>query len=167
MAKQSIVYHTLEPWFDQTSTVLILGTIPSVASCQNSCYYGHKQNRFWPVLAAVWGEEVPQTIEQRREFCRRHRIALWDVLASCEISGSEDASIRNPIINEIPWLLEQTNIRAIFTTGQKAKKLYDSLIYPKSRIEAFALPSTSPANRRWANDETLWRTYRILAQYGV
>ena len=166
MSEQGTVFHTLEPWFDESSTVLILGTIPSVMSRKNGCYYGHKQNRFWPTLAAVWDEEVPQTVALRRDFCRRHGIALWDVLASCEIIGSEDASIRRPVVNDISKILEQAPIRAVFTTGLKAKTLYDSLVYPDTRIEAIALPSTSPANRRWANDEALLQAYRTVSAYG-
>ncbi len=163
MSDAGIVQHTLEPWFDSASKVLILGTIPSVMSRKQHCYYGHPQNRFWPTVAAVFGESVPCSVEERRAFCLRHGIALWDVLASCEIAGSEDASIRKPVANDISWILHQTHIVAIFTTGQKAKQLYDTYVYPVTGREAIALPSTSPANRRWANEETLFQAYRAIA----
>ncbi len=157
------VEHTLDPWFDEQSRILILGTIPSPKSREYRCYYGHPQNRFWRTLGAVFNENVPESSDDRRQFVSRHRIALWDVLASCDIRGAEDASISSPIPNNIPSLLQNSNIEYVFTTGQKAKKLYDKLIKPSVQLEAVALPSTSPANRRWCTDEELIKAYRILS----
>lgn len=161
MEKQT-VFHTLQPWFDNTSQVLILGTVPSVKSRESGSYYGHPQNRFWKTLAAVFEEVCPQGVEERMAFVKRHRIALWDVLASCEICGSEDASITSAVPNDLSLICENAPIKAIFTTGKKAKSLYDEMIFPNNGREAIALPSTSPANRRWASDESLVDAYRVI-----
>jgi len=165
MAQYGFVEHLLLPWYDEQSTVLILGTMPSVESRKRHCYYAHPQNRFWTTLAHVFQEDVALTAEERRAFCSRHGIALWDVLASCEIIGSGDASIRRPEVNNISVILENADIQAIFTTGKKAKALYDELIFPLVGKQAVALPSTSPANRRWASQEILDREYAILTEY--
>jgi len=156
------VEHTLDPWFDEQSRILILGTIPSPKSREYGCYYGHPQNRFWKTLAAVYGEDVPDTVDLRRRFVFKHHIALWDVLASCDIRGAEDASISSPVPNDISSLLRNSHIRHIFTTGQKAKTLYDKLVRISTGIDAVALPSTSPANRRWCSDEDLIKAYNVL-----
>ncbi len=164
MGNTSYVEHTLEPWVDDNSHTLILGTMPSVKSREYGCYYGHKQNRFWQTIARVFNEEMPQTVEERRLFCNRHGIALWDVLASCEIHGSDDASIRSPIANDIATMCRRYPIQHIYTTGKKSKELYDCLVYPLTDIAAVALPSTSPANRRWFSDDALIDAYRVIAK---
>lgn len=159
------VLHTLEPWFDDRSRVLILGTLPSPKSREYGCYYGHPQNRFWPTLAAVFGEDVPQTVPQRRSFAARHHLALWDVLESCDIHGAEDASIRKPLPNDISRILENAPIVAVFTTGIKASALYEKLILPLTGVPSIALPSTSPANRRWYTQEALISHYSRIREY--
>ncbi len=162
MVDMHYIEHTLEPWYDSDSEVLILGTIPSPKSREYHCYYGHPQNRFWKTLSVVFDDTYPQDVKDRQEFIKRHRIALWDVLASCKIRGAEDASIAQPKPNDIEWLLSNTKIHTIYTTGTKAKKLYDRLVYPKTMIKANALPSTSPANRRWFSEEDLIEAYRTI-----
>lgn len=87
--------HGFEPVFDERSRVLVLGSFPSVLSRANDFYYGNPQNRFWRVAAACLGEPVPATIAEKRRMLLAHGIALWDVIASCDIVGSSDASIRN------------------------------------------------------------------------
>ncbi len=161
----SRVFHTLEPWFDSDSRVLILGTMPSPKSREYNCYYGHPQNRFWKTLSAVFEEEIAQDALSRREFVLRHHIALWDVLQSCEIKGAEDASISKEIPNDLSRILRSAPIGAVFTTGVKAKLLYDRLLLPQCGMQAIALPSTSPANRRWGTEEALFNAYRIIRQY--
>ncbi len=140
------VTHTIGPWFDHASRALILGSIPSPASRRAGCYYAHPRNRFWPVLALIFEEDEPRTAEERRDFARRHHIALWDVLNSCEIEGARDDSISRPVPNDVMLLLRSAPIDAVFTTGQKAYSLYRRLLYPKTGREAYALPSPSPAN---------------------
>ena len=140
------VVHPLEPIFDEHSRALILGTMPSPKSREVRFYYGHPQNRFWRVLAAVFDSPVPTTNDERREFVLSHRLALWDVLRSCEITGASDASIKNAVANDLSVILDHAPIRAIFCTGTRAAALYRRMIEPKTGIAAIALPSTSPAN---------------------
>lgn len=140
------IIHSIEPVFDAESRVLILGTMPSPKSREVQFYYGHPQNRFWRVLAAVLGEEVPQSVPEKKTMLLRHRIALWDVLAECEITGASDSSIRNPVANDLAVILGHAPVQAVFTTGATAWKLYTRLQKPHTGIEAVRLPSTSPAN---------------------
>ena len=138
--------HTIAPVYDENSRILILGSFPSVKSREAAFFYGHPQNRFWRVLAALLGADVPQTVEEKRAFLLKHRIALWDVIASCEIAGSSDASIRNAVPNDLTPILETASIRQIFTNGGTAHRLYRKYIYPLTGREDIFLPSTSPAN---------------------
>lgn len=140
------IIHSIEPVFDTESRVLILGTMPSPKSREVQFYYGHPQNRFWRVLAAVLGEELPQSVPEKKAMLLRHRIALWDVLAECEITGASDSSIRNPVANDLSVILDHAPVQAVFTTGATAWKLYTRLQKPRTGIEAVRLPSTSPAN---------------------
>ncbi len=142
-----IVRHPFAPVYDENSRVLILGTMASEASRRAGFYYMHPQNRFWKILAAVFGEPLPENVGERRAFVLAHSIALWDVLASCRILGSADSSIREPVANDIAGLLQKTRIDTVLTTGGTATRLYRRLIAPQAGIEPVALPSTSPANR--------------------
>ena len=141
-----LVVHPLEPIFDEHSRALILGTMPSPKSREARFYYAHPQNRFWRVLAAVFDSPIPTTNGERRELVLSHRLALWDVLRSCEITGASDASIKNAMANDLSVILDHAQIRAIFCTGTRAAALYRRLIEPHTGISAVALPSTSPAN---------------------
>ena len=140
------IIHSIEPVCDAESRVLILGTMTSPKSREVQFFYGHPQNRFWRVLAAVLGEEVPQSVPEKKAMLLRHRIALWDVLAECEITGASDSSIRNPVANDLSVILDHAPVQAVFTTGATAWKLYTRLQKPHTGIEAVRLPSTSPAN---------------------
>jgi len=140
------VAHTFQPVYDASSEVLILGSMPSVKSRETGFYYGHPQNRFWKLLSALMNAPVPYSIDDKIKFLLFYHIAIWDVIASCEISGSSDASIRNVTANDIATLLQNTNISRIYTNGATAGKLYKKHIYPTTGIEAIVLPSTSPAN---------------------
>lgn len=155
------VLHELEPVYDERSRVLILGTMPSPKSRAAGFYYMHPQNRFWSVLARVLGEPLPRTIPERRELCLRHHIALWDVLASCEINGAADGSIRNAVPNDIPALLKKFPITAVFTTGKKACELYRRF-FPEL-IRDVCLPSSSPANRA-VSEEQMLSAYLAIAE---
>ena len=148
MAYQTI-RHTFEPVFDGESEVLILGSLPSLKSRENGFYYGHPQNRFWRVLAAVLGTELPETTEAKRSLLLANHIALWDVIAQCDIEGSSDSSIRNVIPNDINVILTQAPIRQIYANGNKAFELYRRYCQPLCGREAQRLPSTSPANAAW------------------
>lgn len=157
------VTHNFPPLFAPDSRALILGSIPSPKSREQAFFYGHPQNRFWPVLAAVFGEPAPQTIEDKRSLALRHRIAMWDTLAACDIRGASDTSIRNPVTNDLPWLIAQTQVRAVFCTGATSYKYYKKLCQPQTGIEAVCLPSTSPANAAWSK-ERLIQAYSVIAQ---
>ena len=156
------VAHEIAPVFDERSRVLILGTMPSPKSREAGFYYMHPQNRFWKMLAAVLGEPLPFTAEERREMCLRHNIALWDVLASCEIDGAADSSITNAIPNDIRGLLSKCPITAVFTTGKKAHALYRRF-FPDLMGDT-CLPSTSPANRTISEKEMLKEYTAIAAE---
>ncbi len=156
------IVHPLAPIADEESRVLILGTMPSPKSRERGFYYGHPQNRFWRVLALLFGEEPPTTEEDRTALLKGHRIALWDTLFSCTIEGASDASIRDPVPNDVAGLLKTfPGIRAVFTTGQTAKRFYDRLILPQTGREATVLPSPSPANARMSLSDLL-EAYRVL-----
>ena len=124
MAELGLVYHEIPPLWAPDSRVLILGSIPSPRSRETGFYYGHPRNRFWKTVAAVFGEAVPETIEEKKALMLKHRLALWDVLQSCYIRGASDGSIKDPVPNDIRGLMEKTEISRIFTTGEKADRLY-------------------------------------------
>lgn len=144
------IVHSFEPVYDKDSEILILGTLPSVKSRENNFYYGHKQNRFWKVLATLLKEPVPETIEEKKAVLLAHRIALWDVIQSCDIKGSSDSSIKNVQPTDIGMILEKTNVTQIYANGNKAGQLYKRYQFPVTGIEATVLPSTSPANVAWS-----------------
>lgn len=147
------VTHEIQPVFDSRSRVLLLGTMPSPASREQGFYYGHPQNRFWRVLAAIFNEPAPRTIDEKRDMLLRHHIALWDVLASCEIEGASDASIRDAQPNDLARIFDAADIRAVFATGTKAGELYHKLVEPTLGVPCTTLPSTSPANAKMKLDD--------------
>ena len=155
------VVHTIPPLYDCHSRVLLLGSIPSPKSREIGFFYGHPQNRFWRVLEAVLGEEVPQTIEDKRAMCLKHHVALWDTIARCDIVGASDTSIRNAEPNDIGKLVRESEITRIFATGGKSAELYRKLIEPTLHIPITQLPSTSPANAAWSL-ERLIEAYRVI-----
>ena len=112
--------HPIAPVWNENARILILGSFPSVRSREARFYYAHPQNRFWPLMARLYGEPVPQTTEERRTFALRHGIALWDSIQSCVITGSSDASIRKATPNDIAGLISQTGIERIFCNGQQS-----------------------------------------------
>lgn len=140
------VMHTFEPVYDENSKILILGTMPSVRSREQNFYYGHKQNRFWQVIADITGSEVPQSIPEKKSMLLNNHIAIWDVVKECEIAGSSDASIRNVKVNDVAGLLKKSNIKKIAANGRKAAELYNRYLYDMTGIEIIVMPSTSPAN---------------------
>ncbi len=147
MSDKQRLHHTLEPLFDESSEVLILGSFPSIVSREKSFYYANPTNRFWPVMEILFAE----AIEDRREFCLRRHIALWDVIESCRINGSSDSSIRDVIANDIAWLISRSSVHTIFTTGAKAASLYRR--YISVTQPCIALPSTSAANAHMRLDD--------------
>lgn len=158
----SKIEHTLPPVCDAQSKVLILGTMPSPKSREAGFYYSHPQNRFWPVMARLLDAPLPRTNDDKRALMLSRHIALWDVLSSCLIAGADDSSILAPVPNDIAGLLARVPVKAVFTTGTKAASLYRRLVLPQTGVEATALPSTSPANCRYHNLDTLTEAYRVI-----
>lgn len=156
-----MIYHPIEPVYDSQSRILILGSFPSVKSREAMFFYGHPQNRFWKVTAAVFGCRVPQTIEEKRSFLLTNGIAVWDVIASCEIEGSSDSSIRNVTPNDLSQILNAAPVEQIFVNGKTALKYYEKYLRPVTGREAVCLPSTSPANAAW-NLEKLTEAWSII-----
>lgn len=146
------IEHPFPPVVDESCRILILGSFPSVKSREDGFFYGHPQNRFWRMLAAVFGEDVPADIPAKKALLLRHRIALWDVIASCEIVGSSDASVRDAVPVEINRVTGTATIQRVICNGALAGKLYRRFLYPSTGIEASVLPSTSPANAAWTLD---------------
>ena len=163
MAERKLVTHSIPPTFDENSRVLLLGSMPSPKSRETGYNYGHPQNRFWRVLAQLAEEPVPETNERKRDFCLRYGIALWDVLAECEIEGASDASIRNARPNDLTLITKSAPIEAIFCTGAKAHALYRKLCEKDVGMPATRLPSTSPANAACGMDRLLEAYAEVFA----
>ncbi len=140
--------HPFPPLYDERSRVLILGSFPSVKSRQEAFFYAHPQNRFWPMLASLFGAPTPRTTAEKTALILDHRLALWDTIARCEIAGSSDASITNVVANDLRPILDGADIRAIFCNGGTSYKWYNRLLRDELGREAALLPSTSPANAR-------------------
>lgn len=149
------IVHPIEPFYRQDSRILILGSFPSVKSRESRFFYGHPQNRFWKVTSAVFEMELPETIEEKKEFLAASRIALWDSIHACTITGSSDASIRDVEPNDIRPILEASEIRRIFCNGAASHRMYEKYLFPVTGIEAIRLPSTSPANAAWSLDRLI------------
>ena len=140
-----MITHPFPPVIGENSRTLILGSFPSVKSRETAFYYGNERNRFWKVVACLYNETEPKTIEEKKKLILYNGLALWDVIKSCEISGSADGSIRNVTVNDIPALVHKYKITKIFTNGQKAQQLYDRFLREETGISSICLPSTSPA----------------------
>ena len=161
------IQHPIPPLYNEDSKILILGSFPSVKSRETAFFYGHPQNRFWKVLSQLLEAPFPETVPERRRFLLSHRIAVWDVIASCEIHGSSDASIRNAVPNNLREILDTAQIRQIYVNGQTAGKLYRK--YQEKPLteacgdcaRAVILPSTSPANAAW-NIEKLCQAWSVI-----
>ena len=154
--------HPIPPTWNHDSRILVLGSFPSVKSREMSYFYGHPQNRFWRVLAAIFEDTFPETAAERESFLLRRRIAAWDVIASCRITGSSDSSIRDVTPNDIRPILEGAEIRGIFVNGKTAWNLYQKYLLSVTGRDAVCLPSTSPANAAWTLDRLVsaWTVLR-------
>ena len=146
MAEHTKVTHPFDPVYDSQSRVLILGSLPSEKSREQKFFYGHPCNRFWKVLAAVFDEPVPDSIEAKKKLLLTHHVAVWDVIASCSIKGSSDASITNVVPTDLSALLAHSKIHTVLCNGRTAERYYLKFQYPRTGIEPVFVPSTSPAN---------------------
>lgn len=144
------VIHPFPPLYDNDSKILILGSFPSVKSREEMFFYGHPQNRFWKVIANIFNEPVPKTIEEKKALLHRNHIALWDVIKSCDIKGSSDSSITNVIANDLSEILEEADIQTIIVNGKTAEKNFNKYTRDAIGREAICMPSTSPANAAWS-----------------
>ena len=140
------IYHTIPPFYQPDSEILILGSFPSVKSREGHFFYHHPRNRFWKVISMIYQIPLPVTLEEKKAMLYYCKIAVWDVIQSCEITGSADSSIKKVIPNDLTRILENSNIGQIFTNGSTSDQLYKKHIYPASNRKAVKLPSTSPAN---------------------
>ncbi len=158
------IIHPFPPLYDENSRILILGSFPSVKSREAMFFYGHPQNRFWKVVSGLLSEPLPLTVPEKRAMLLRNHVAVWDVIHSCEITGSSDASIRNAVPNDLSLILKEAEIRQIFTNGGTSHSLYEKYIAPVTGIRDIRLPSTSPANAAWSV-ERLSEAWAVIKDY--
>ncbi len=156
-----MIIHPIPPVYDKDSKVLILGSFPSVKSREAQFFYGHPQNRFWKLISSIFDEDIPWTVDEKREFLLRNNIAVWDVIKSCDITGSSDASIKNVVPNDLSIILNNAEIRNIYVNGKTAYKYYEKYTKPIINRDAICLPSTSPANAAW-NIERLKKEWGVV-----
>lgn len=150
MADTQRIVHPIPPLFNENSNTLILGSFPSVKSREAMFFYGHPQNRFWKLMALLFDEEFPQTVDEKKRLILTHHLALWDTIHSCTITGSSDSSIRDVVPNDLSVILENSRVSRIFCNGTASHTLYQKYIFPSIGIKAQRLPSTSPANAAWS-----------------
>ncbi|MDE6625527.1 MAG: DNA-deoxyinosine glycosylase [Lachnospiraceae bacterium] len=146
MAEYQHVTHSFEPVYNEHSTILILGSFPSVKSREQGFYYGYPRNRFWRVLSCILQEPLPQTINEKKDMLLKHRIAVYDVIESCDIIGSSDSSIRGAVPADIRRIVDESAVQIVFTNGKTAGGLYRRYHQPDIGLPMVELPSTSPAN---------------------
>lgn len=146
---QEVQHHPFSPIWDRGSRILILGSFPSVISREQDFYYANTRNRFWPMMEVLHGVRLPD-VDARIQFLHEQHLALWDVVASCRISGSSDASLRDVVANDVAALLKDAPVGKVLTNGQAAHKAYQRLVLPETQVEDTVLPSTSPANASWS-----------------
>ena len=161
-----MIVHPIPPLYGKNSKTLILGSFPSVKSREAEFFYGHPQNRFWAVIAAVLGKEKPKTIEEKKRLILENNLALWDVIGSCEIVGSADSTISNVTANDLSVIISNSSVDRIFVNGKTAEKYYNKYTYPKTGIKAICLPSTSPANAAWNFEKLVeaWKSIKTTEQ---
>ena len=156
------VLHNIPPLYDENSKILILGSFPSVKSREAQFFYGHPQNRFWRVLSALTGEECPVVTEDKKAFLKRNGIAVWDVIKSCDITGSSDSSIKNAVPNDLSEIFETADIKKVFCNGTTSYKLYKRYMEKETGRTAALLPSTSPANAAYKIDDLIKEWKKIM-----
>lgn len=146
----TVSHDSIPIFINEDSSILILGSIPSIKSREVGFYYGHKQNRFFPLLASIFDEPIPITVSDRKAFLKRNHIALYDVIYKCDIKGSSDSSIKNVVPIDIVDILNRfPNIKKIILNGGKAKSLFDKYLLQYCRgVSIYYCSSTSPANAK-------------------
>lgn len=157
------IKHEIAPIYDKNSRLLILGSFPSVKSRESGFFYGHPQNRFWKVLSGLLNAPLPDTVEEKKRILLENHIAVWDVIASCRITGSSDSSIKDVVPNDFTEILAKSSITHIYANGATSWNLYKKYALKKTGIEAVKLPSTSPANAAW-NLERLKEAWKVILE---
>ena len=159
-----MIEHPFNALYNKNSRILILGSFPSVKSREQNFFYGHPQNRFWKVISSVFECDEPKTIEEKKKLLLENGIALWDVIASCEITGSSDSSIKNVKVNDLSGILNEADIRKIFVNGKTAEKYYKKYTKHQINRDAVCLPSTSPANAAWSLERLVeqWKVIKSI-----
>ncbi|MBR4210145.1 MAG: DNA-deoxyinosine glycosylase [Lachnospiraceae bacterium] len=165
MSEAALQIHNIPPLYDERSQVLILGSFPSVKSREAKFFYGHPQNRFWKVVAALTNEPVPQTVPEKKALALSHGIAMWDVIGQCVITGSSDTSIKDVVPNDIRVILQAAPIRQIVCNGTKSFEMYQKYLLPLTGREAVRLPSTSPANATCSLEKLKGKWADTLSKY--
>ena len=155
MTAPNHIVHPIPPLYDRDCRLLILGSFPSVKSREARFFYGHPQNRFWPMLARLLGEEPPCSIEQKKALALRHHIALWDSIESCTVVGSSDSSVRDVKPNDLTPILQSSRVTHVACNGALSYTMYQRYLFPVTGIEAIKLPSTSPANAAFSMERLL------------
>ena len=168
MAEKQHILHPIPPTYDAESRILILGSFPSVKSREMMYFYGHPQNRFWKVVAAIFEEPVPMMVEERKAFLLRNHIAAWDVIGACDIVGSSDSSIEHVVPNDLSPILDTADIQKIYVNGRKAEEMFIRYQEPATGRKAICLPSTSPANAAWSLERLIeaWKVIKTEAHAG-
>ncbi len=155
--------HPIPPLYNENSEKLILGSFPSIKSREAMFFYGHPQNRFWKLIAKIFDEETPNTIEEKTKLILTHNLALWDSIHSCVITGSSDSSVKDVVANNLSVILNNSRVGQIYCNGALSHKMYMKYIYPQTKIKAAKLPSTSPANAAFSIDR-LYEQWKIIAE---
>lgn len=163
MAEYQHIVHPFGPLYDESSTILILGSLPSVKSREQQFFYGHPQNRYWRLIAALFEEPAPETIEEKRSLALRHHIAMWDTIYSCDIKGSSDSSIKNVVPTDLKTIVDNSKITRVFCNGRTSGKYYHKYQEKILGIQAVELPSTSPANAAWQMDRLI-EAWKIIKE---
>lgn len=160
----SHIIHPFPPLYDRSSKIIILGSLPSVKSREQMFFYGHPQNRFWPMIADLLGEARPAAVDEKRELALKHHIAMWDTIYSCDIKGSSDSSIRNVCPTDLKQIIDGSEVRQVFCNGNTSGAYYRKYQEKELGIAAIVLPSTSPANAAWSMDR-LKNEWKIILEY--
>ena len=163
MIEAQRIVHPIPPLFDQNSKKLILGSFPSIKSREAMFFYGHPQNRFWRLIAMIYGEDAPLSTEEKSKLILKHNLALWDSIKTCTITGSADSSVKDVVPNDLSVILNGSRVTEIYCNGALSYKMYMKYIFPTTQTEAVKLPSTSPANAAYSI-ERLYESWKIIKE---